>query len=270
MMEILQFPITIRQTLLPRIEEPMTTVLAEAAYSSTNFDYPIRKYTPADRLAVLVILLSKKYDAYQSMGVSREIILNTFRDVTLRANLYQGANGEIGLSEADSVWFRHIMNAEIFQIGPLQFQPFEMIYLDEETLGDPYMDFSAVQKERLPSGTPVINCHIPSGAKLDPAAVQSAFSLAAELFPRWFPRREFKAFLCYSWLLYPPMQSLLKDDSRIRQFAKLFEILGNCQDSEQAFECLYANTALFKSASEQPEKFGFACGYIPISRLGES
>ena len=39
------------------------------------------------------------------------------------------------------------LNVVIFKIGSLQFQPFEMIYLDEETIGEPYMTFSKEQKE---------------------------------------------------------------------------------------------------------------------------
>ncbi len=52
------------------------------------------------------------------------------------------------------------MNVSIFKISSLQFQPFEMIYLDEETIGEPYMAFTKEQKESLPNGLPVINCHI--------------------------------------------------------------------------------------------------------------
>ena len=125
------------------------------------------------------------------------------------------------------------MMVSLFQLGVLQFQPFEMVYLDEQTLGDPYITFSPAQKERLPSGAPVINCHIPRGADLSPEAVQAPFQNAKALFVRHFPARRYQAFLCYSWQLYPPMLRFLFDTSNIKRFAGLFSIIGSCPDAER-------------------------------------
>lgn len=46
------------------------------------------------------------------------------------------------------------MNVAIFKVGSLQFQPFKMIYLDEETIGEPYMSFTAEQKKLCPQVLP--------------------------------------------------------------------------------------------------------------------
>ena len=93
-----------------------------------------------------------------------------------------------------------------------------MIYLDEETIGEPYMIFSKQQKQTLPAGAPVrylpssaedaagapvINRHIQQGADLRPEAVDASFCGARRFFAAHFPAR-FEAFLCYSWLLYSP------------------------------------------------------------------
>ena len=91
----------------------------------------------------------------------------------------------------------------LFFICALQFQPFKMIYLDEETIGEPYMIFSKQQKQTLPAGAPVINRHIQQGANLRPKAVDASFCGARRFFAAHFPAR-FEAFLCYSWLLYSP------------------------------------------------------------------
>ena len=88
----------------------------------------------SNRLAVITCLLTEKYDAYREKGTPGDVIIETFKDVSLRAGLYREKTGEAGLSKDDVIWFRHIMNINIFKLGTLQFQPFEMIYLDEETL----------------------------------------------------------------------------------------------------------------------------------------
>lgn len=166
------------------------------------------------------------------------------------------------------------MMVSLFQLGVLQFQPFEMVYLDEQTLGEPYMTFAPAQKERLPSGAPVINCHVPRGADLSPEAVEASFGNARAFFSRHFPDVRYQAFLCYSWLLYPPMLRLLSDTSNIKRFASHFSIIGSCPDSEQAIECLLLSpkkpghgvgmTSLQKLAAKSIERFGYACAVMEL------
>lgn len=271
LLSLLRFPAPMEDAICALSEKNCTEIsaLSEAAYTGTDYEYPIRTYTPLNRLMSLVNLLPQKYTEYQQLGVPEEIITNTFRDVTHRAFLYFQRHGSPGLSEEDVLWFRHIINKEIFQIGPLQYQPFDMVYLDEETLGEPYMTFSPGIKARIPLNTPVINCHIPVGADLSEDRIPSSLSLARQLFQKLYPDTRFVAFLCYSWLLYPDMLSLLSPNSRIRKFAKHFEIIGSCEDQEQAMEFLIPESSLFRKASEHPECFGFACGIADLSAKGE-
>ena len=126
--------------------------IAATAYSSNDFDFLLCKRMPLTRLVVVVYLLTQKYAEYKAVGVTDEIILDTFSDVSLRANLYYKQHGRIGISKDDVVWFRHIMNVHIFKIGVLQYQTFNMVYLDEETIGEPYMVFTQEQKRTLPNG----------------------------------------------------------------------------------------------------------------------
>lgn len=244
--------------------------IAATAYFSDDFDFPLCKQDPLTRLAVVTYLLVQKYPQYRGIGATDEITLDTFRDVSLRANLYYKKHDKIGISEEDVIWFRHIMNIHIFKIGVLQFQTFSMVYLDEETLGEPYMAFARQQKLTLPSGTPVINCHVQKGADIHGDLVEKSFAQAKIFFRDCFPDTEYKAFLCYSWLLYPPMVSRLPENANIRQFADHFSIIGFCNDPEQAMENLFGTaivgkpTSLQRLAKERDELFGFGCGIIDI------
>lgn len=271
----LHYKSDIEQTILRKIrkDEKLIEKIAESAYYGEDFNFALCRRMPLTRLAVVTYLLLCKYDDYKAKKIPDSIVFNTFRDVSLRAKLYYEKSGEVGLSKEDVIWFRHIMNVVIFKIGALQFQPFEMIYLDKESIGESYITFTKEQKNALPAGAPVINCHIQQDADLSPEAVEASFHSAKQFFSTYFPA-PYKAFLCYSWLLYPPMINRLPQESNIKQFAANFSIIGDCNDSEQAMEYLFrrgskrelsANaTMLQKLAFEHVELFGFACGIIVI------
>ena len=267
-MEILGLSPKTEKAVLAVLSKKQTAKICENAYSGEAPDYPILKRKPLTRLAILINLLSEKYEEYLSLGVPGKVIAETFRDVTLRAEIFEA---KTGISKEDAIWFRHIINCKIFKIGVLQFQPFEMIYLDEEILGETYMFFSSEQRKKLPAGAQVINCHVQQGADLSTEEINKSFSDAQALFAKIYPKIEFKAFLCYSWLLYPDMTKLLPENSRIKAFAENFEIIGKVQDNEQAFENLFEKsykrppklknaTYLQNLATKNSKAFGFACG----------
>lgn len=267
----LQYPDHIQKAVKEKLLKPYITEIARLAYLGEGSDYPLCRRMPLTRLAVVTWMLQKKYEEYKNVGVPDDIVFETYRDVTLRATLYYQRTKKVGISKEDVIWFRHIVNVNMFKIGVLQFQPFEMVYLDEETIGERYMTFSKEQKLLLPNGAPVINCHIQRNADLSLDRVMESMNTAKDFFLHIYPERKFQAFLCYSWLLYPQMAEKLSAMSKIRQFYQLFEIVGECNDSEQAIENLFANgkrkklpqmSSLQKMAIEHLDWFGFACGII--------
>lgn len=243
-------------------------VLAEKAYQGEDFQFFLCDQAPTARLAVITYLLVEKYEAYRTLGISDDIIFDTFRDVTLRAEIYFRKTGRSGLEKDDVIWFRHIMNVEIFKIGSLQFQPFQMVYLDDDYF---YMIYSKNVKKLLSCGCPVLNCHVQRGADLHTEAVEDSLQRAKKFFAQIDPETKYKAFLCYSWLLYPPMIQALSPSSNIRRFAEKFQMIGTSRNSDQAMENLFNgkerrltsdSTSLQRMALEQEELFGFGCGII--------
>ena len=87
---------------------------AKFAYAG---ELPLCKWDPLTRLSVIIYLLLQKAEEYRAVKIPEPIILNTFRDVSLRANLYFEKTKKAGISEADVIWLRHLMNVNIFKIG---------------------------------------------------------------------------------------------------------------------------------------------------------
>ena len=93
-------------------------------------------------------------------------------------------------------------------------------------------------------------------------AVETSINAAKDFFATVFPEIKFKAFLCYSWLLYPPMVNRLPKESNIRQFADRFTIIGTCGEPEQAMH----NLQLRKEA----QKHGKSPGKVPLFYMGKN
>ncbi|HHX04179.1 MAG TPA: DUF5596 domain-containing protein [Tissierellia bacterium] len=266
----------VEKAILQKISRDKKSIekISKTAYQGEKLNFALCRRMPLTRLSVVIYLLTSKYEEYRAKGISDDVIFDTFRDVSLRATLYYKKTGKVGISKEDVIWFRHIMNVSIFKIGSLQFQPFQMIYLDEETLGEPYMTFTKEQKKALPSGSPVLNCHIQQGADLSFQSVDASFQRAKIFFSELYPNEQYKAFLCYSWMLFPPMLRNLSVKSNIKRFANRFSIIGDCPDSEQAIEFLFGSsmrketsentTSLQRLAIKHPELLGFACGIITL------
>lgn len=251
---------------------------AKIAYEGAPKDFPICKRTPLERLVIWCCIIPGVIQKYEAAGVSKSIIRDTLLEVKHLSEKYREKTGKEGLSKDNVIWLRHICCGQLFQIGSLQFQMFRMCYLDKEGCGQAYMDFSPDEKKRLPPGSPVINLHIPSGADLSVAAVESSICRAKDFFAVHYPEFSGKTFVCYSWLLYPGMLELLPPGSRIGTFASRFRVIGAVSDpyGSDAVNRIYGrryrrksdypqNTQLQRSALGNFSKLGMGCGVIEFT-----
>lgn len=84
---------------------------------------------------------------------------------------------------------------------------------------------AAIWETVLKPGDPTLAVHIPAGAPLDPAAVASSFTGAAEFFTRYLPDYLYRAFTCDSWMLDPQLEHCLKPSSNLLRFQRLFRLV---------------------------------------------
>ena len=249
--------------------------LANEAYQGDIPDFPICKLKPLSRLAVLIWKLEEIWQKYQAAGIERKVFVDSASDIALRTRIYYEKTGKVGLSKDDCIWLRHLVNGQIFKLGVLQFQPFQMLYLDEDDKGESWFVYVDGIKERLPEGSPVVNVHIQKGADLSPEKVANAFNKAGAFFRKHFPEMQIEAFVCFSWLLDPFLKSILPAESRIVQFGSIFEIIGWAKDNNQAVERIFGkrwrkksdfpqDTSLQKAALRHLKDLQYTCGIIWI------
>ena len=250
----------------------------EHAYAEENGIYPICQKSPLERLVILCVGAIHYREQYREKRIPEQIIQDTLQEIERLARIYYRKVKRLGLSKEQVIWLRHIHHTQLFQIGSLQYQQFRMVYLDEEGIGEPYMFFAEEQKRILPPETPVWNIHIPTEADLSHSAVSDSLRNAKEVLKECFPQFEARAFLCYSWLLYPPMQELLPKQSNILDFASRFKLIGQIKDpyGSDAVRRIYGKrwrrksdfpqkTALQRNAVGHFSKLGLACGIIEIT-----
>jgi GNAT-like C-terminal domain/N-acyltransferase N-terminal domain len=72
----------------------------------------------------------------------------------------------------------------------------------------------------LQKGDQAINVHIPADGPMSVEACMDSYKRALEFFPKYFPDCKFKSFCCFSWLLDPQFEKLLKETSNIIKFQR--------------------------------------------------
>lgn len=71
---------------------------------------------------------------------------------------------------------------------------------------------------------PVLNVHIPEGSRLDHEQCVKSYNEALAFFKKYFPETDYKAFVCYSWLLDVQLKDILPGESNIAQFLDDFVV----------------------------------------------
>lgn len=80
-------------------------------------------------------------------------------------------------------------------------------------------------KKVLAKNDAVISVHIPGNEKMTPESVEESFKEAKKFFETYYKEKDFKAFVCSSWLLDTGLKRFLKPESNILAFQKNFRIV---------------------------------------------
>lgn len=175
-----------------------------------------RKFT----LILFAALAVDAHKEYQKRGIGDRIYFDTFRDIAIWNRECRREYGEDGLIKAE--WISKSVRLRLFRLGRLQF---ETGILQKELVG---------RDGILAAGLPVIYVHIPAEEPLEEDACRESFQKAQAFFGK-----EYRVYLCDSWLLSPHLKDILGEDSNIIRFQNLFEIVEVDEDSLQAEERVF-------------------------------
>ena len=169
-------------------------------------------------------------------GISKEITVATLKDLNVWLENYQTQFGVLGLGEF--CWLKYHYTGDLFRIGRLQ-------YRLEKPL------------EGVPAGEVAIETHIPQGEPLTKDACLQSFEMATKFFQKIFPEAKPQYFMCDSWLLNPNLAEILKEESNIVQFMRLWTPIPFVSDnSSQAVERIFGFGFKKENVENAPENTG--------------
>ncbi|MCM3630434.1 acyltransferase domain-containing protein [Paenibacillus glycanilyticus] len=161
------------------------------------------------------------YEEYRMRGIEDRIYFDTFTDIRIWSEACHRDFGEHGIEEYN--WLQEHVRLRLFRLGRLQFQP---MAFEGESLR---AGNRSVEKHQL-----VLNIHIPEGESLTPHEVSHSLQLARTFF-RGIP----PVYICSSWLLYPGLDKVLKAESNILRFQRLFHTYEVDEESRQAEQRIF-------------------------------
>ena len=174
-------------------------------------------------------------ELYNKRGIPLAIYTDSMMDLKLKMIDCHRRVDIWGIFVAD--WIKGFFDLTRFTLGRLQF---EMI-----TYGRHYdrKGFVLNPEDR------VINVHIPSSGPLDHEDCMESYRLAAAFFKDEFQGRP-TAFVCHSWLLFPPNREILAQTSNILKFMNDYEITDFTTDEGEDLWRIF-----YKDYSGDPESW---------------
>ena len=171
------------------------------------------------------------------LGVSKEILLDTFCALHRMMAEYKMQHHVIGFREGFWVWRQCC--GQILRLGTLEFE-----YL-------PRLSEHGAKITGLTEGKAVLSVHIPCGCDTSREALNASYALAKTYFADrpflWYGGGEApQGIICHTWLLSQALKELLKPASGIRRFQEDYKIV---EHEEEGKDCIHF---LFRVASDTP------------------
>ena len=154
------------------------------------------------------------YDKYVEKGYSDELFYHTLSDLRVKLFECKEVNGVWGMEPTS--WFKKYYMLERFRLGRLQYDK---------------KPFPIEQYKDIKSGDTIISCHIPSDGPLLVDEVKESLRMAYRFFPE--EHKDGKLIVCcFSWLLYAPLLADYDENTNIKRFYNLFEIMTGWEDEQ--------------------------------------
>ena len=184
------------------------------------------------RLLLLVVVANcQKMQAYyrQNSFPVRMLDLISY-DLNIWMKTMERDLGFYGLTWEIFEWQSHCLFGRIKQFGRLQCNDFHYFNVKRSFYrnADGVLQ-SAADRKMIPASAPVmlnwqdpcINLHIPASGPLERKDCIAAIKNMTEFYRKFYPEYDYRAIVCYSWLLSRQFRQLLPPESNIIQFQDL-------------------------------------------------
>ena len=169
-------------------------------------------------LLIYLCLTKRLREVYEERNMDLDIWYDTILDLKWKALECKAVKGIWGSFVAS--WFSGFFNMKRFALGRLQFE-IVTVKFDYEKNG-----------RSIKAGDKAINVHIPRTlTPLDRESCEKSYKQAAEFFKNDIGDKD-TAFVCSSWLLFPPFVELYSEKSNLFRFAHEFDIVKISYEEE--------------------------------------
>lgn len=257
-------------SLKPAFEATDKKLLAEAVagiMDEVSAEKPLSIPSPVCLRQFLLFCIVANYrklpELYQKNGWPAEMLEGIRGDLKLWLDTMLRDYGEYGLTPRIFDWERECLAGIVKSFGRLQandihaFQPRLAIFRNSDGTLHIVPDS---EKEKLPKVDlkhldKVINIHIPAAGALKKADCLHSIAQMVKFSEKYNPDYDFKAIVCYSWLLDEQFQKLLRPDSNIIQFQKLGHLapLPNADQTEEVRWRIWGEKHLHTPADQLPK-----------------
>ncbi len=168
-------------------------------------------------------------ELYRTLNWPEESLLEILTDLKCWEPVMLRDLGYLGLSPRLFIWAQACLNGEVKQFGRLQCNDIHLFALKlslYRQADGSLKEFPAFQKGNpgspdLTFGDKTINVHIPASGPLKADECMASFRRMSRFCQEFYPDYDYKAIVCYSWLLDPQFKEFLPETSNIVQFQKL-------------------------------------------------
>ena len=126
-------------------------------------------------------------------------------------------------------WTQLYIDGKLLRIGVLNFELRDRV---KEDCGG-----------RLSPDDAVINVHIPPKVKLTEQNCEFAYNECARIVKSSFPEFDYKAFVCFSWMMDKQLKNMLKPDSNIVKFQSRYTTFFRDKPTDGGFVFVYGYPA---------------------------
>lgn len=164
-------------------------------------------------------------EKYEELGIHEDIFYSTMECFSRFVKEHKESFGDYGFDR--SWWTVRQLSCLLFRLGELEY---EITNFKDE---------------------PTLSIHIPSDADISSENCTSSFKDASDFFNSYFPDFQYKHMSCFSWLLSPNLKQVLREDSKILQFQRMFQIVEEHPDDKDYIKWVFGKRDI--EVSQLPE-----------------